>query len=214
MMRALDEAYKLDVEYRTKESGTPRSPGLDFNFTDIDPASVADGRILYEKNGVKITTFEVLHGPVVPAIGFTFEYDGFKVMLSGDTTYTENLVKFGQGADVVMLEVLPPALLDFIFQSSGGNQDVLNAVQGRHLVAAQAASIFNETRPTLGVYYHTGDEPANNETLLTETAKFYDGPVFKSRDLTQIRVHNNFISVRDLSVCPKKFRSRLYHRRS
>ncbi|MEA1227975.1 hypothetical protein ODQ17_01250 [Acinetobacter sp. IRS14] len=56
---------------------------------------------VYNKDGVKVTAVLVDHGHVEPAYGFRVDYAGHAVVLSGDTTYSSNLVK--QAKDVNLL---------------------------------------------------------------------------------------------------------------
>ena len=42
---------------------------------------------------------------IKPAYGYRFEYGGRVVVISGDTRYCENVVKFGIGADLLIHEV-------------------------------------------------------------------------------------------------------------
>jgi ribonuclease Z len=46
-----------------------------------------------------VIAFEVDHGIVRPAFGYRVEYRGHSVVLSGDTKYSENLIKFANGTD-------------------------------------------------------------------------------------------------------------------
>jgi ribonuclease Z len=52
--------------------------------------------------------FEVDHHPVEPAFGVRIEYQDKIVVLSGDTRPSENLIKFAQGADLLIHEVAAP----------------------------------------------------------------------------------------------------------
>lgn len=63
------------------------------------------GGVVYEKNGVKITAFEVDHGRVKPAYGYRIDYAGRSVVLSGDTRFNENVIRFSQGVDLLVHEV-------------------------------------------------------------------------------------------------------------
>ncbi|HBJ30554.1 MAG TPA: MBL fold metallo-hydrolase, partial [Dehalococcoidia bacterium] len=83
---------------------------------DLDEKFPADGiaveatdtqqGFVYQENGVKITTFDVDHGHVKPAFGYRIDYEGRSVVLSGDTRYSENLIKYAQGADLLIHEVV------------------------------------------------------------------------------------------------------------
>ena len=54
---------------------------------------------------LKITYFTVDHKPVKYAYGFNFFYNKKKLTISGDTKPCENIMKYGQNADVLLHEV-------------------------------------------------------------------------------------------------------------
>ena len=69
----------------------------------------ANDGVVYETNGVKVTAFEVDHGPLIkPAYGYRIDFDVRSVIISGDTRYSENLEKHAQGATLVIHEVAIP----------------------------------------------------------------------------------------------------------
>ena len=69
----------------------------------------ANDGVVYETNGVKVTAFEVDHGPLIkPAYGYRVDFEGRSVIISGDTRYSENLEKHAQGATLVIYEVAIP----------------------------------------------------------------------------------------------------------
>ena len=54
---------------------------------------------------LKINYFEVDHKPVKHAFGFNFLHKNKKLTISGDTRPCENIMKYGQNADVLLHEV-------------------------------------------------------------------------------------------------------------
>jgi ribonuclease Z len=104
MIFHLEKAYEYDLTYRS--SSIPRSK--------IFGTDITEGVVL-DQNGVKITAFKVPHYPALeppekrknfPALGYRVDYAGRSVVISGDTMFSENLIKFSQGADVLIHEVI------------------------------------------------------------------------------------------------------------
>ena len=59
----------------------------------------SDG-VVYERNGVRVTAFEVDHGAgIKPAYDYRIDYRGRSVLISGDTRFSENLIRNGNGVD-------------------------------------------------------------------------------------------------------------------
>ena len=100
LMSHLEKAYTLDINIRIEdEKLPPESAAILVEEFDNDG-------IVYEKNGVRVIAFEVDHGDVIkPAYGYRIEYGGRAVVISGDTRYNDNVVKYGAGADLLIHEV-------------------------------------------------------------------------------------------------------------
>jgi ribonuclease BN (tRNA processing enzyme) len=61
----------------------------------------------YDRGGVKVIAFEVDHGAAIkPAYGYRVEYAGRAVVISGDTRYNRNVIKYGTDADLRLAEQL------------------------------------------------------------------------------------------------------------
>lgn len=115
-------AYEQDKGYRIAHHGADTLPpsgaggkAIEFDL-GRDPMA---GKIIYDKEGVKITAFNVNHAPVYPAVGYKFEYKGRSIVISGDTVYTENLVEQSKGSDLLICEALNPELVKIINQNAG-----------------------------------------------------------------------------------------------
>jgi ribonuclease Z len=54
--------------------------------------------------------FRVDHEPVVPAVGYRFDWRGRAVVVSGDTAKSASLALHAKGADLLVHEALDPAL--------------------------------------------------------------------------------------------------------
>ena len=94
-MENLVKAFSWDISTRNKEKNKADS-GAFGNATDIKEG------FIWEKNGVKVTPFTVRHAEFIDsALGYRIDYAGHSVILSGDTRYSENLVRYAKGADVV-----------------------------------------------------------------------------------------------------------------
>ncbi len=69
--------------------------------------------VVYNQDGITITAFDVDHTPPrdrdnheqFPALGFRVDYSGRSVVISGDTRFSENLIEYSQGVDVLIHEV-------------------------------------------------------------------------------------------------------------
>ena len=73
-------------------------------------------------------------------------------MLSGDTRYSENLIHFAQGADVLIHEVIDPEA----YRASDAvyNAEQKQRVIDHHTTPEQAGTVFSHVKPKLAVYSH------------------------------------------------------------
>lgn len=144
--------------------------------------------IVYEKSGVKITAFEVNHGDAIkPAFGYRVDYKGHSVVISGDTRYNENVIRYGRGTDLLIHEVAmaAPALMQI---------PAMQRIMSHHTTPKEAGMIFAKARPRLAVYSHIAllsnekiAEPSLDD-LVAETRQTYGGPLEVGEDLTAFEI--------------------------
>src|SRR5207247_8215692 len=109
---------------------------------------IAEG-VVYDRNGVKITAFDVDHGEAIrPALGYRIDYAGRSAVVSGDTRFSENLIKFAKGADVVIHEVA--AAKDELLAQDEASRRILE----NHTTPQQAGTLFERVKPKLAVFTH------------------------------------------------------------
>jgi ribonuclease Z len=151
--------------------------------------------VVYDNNGVKVTAFEVDHGAAVkPAFGYRVDYGGRSVVLSGDTRFSDNLIRFSTGADVVVHEVA--AAKEELLSKS----EVARLISGAHTTPEDAGRVFDRVNPKLAVYTHvvllTTDPAISAPTvqdLIALTRKTYAGPVEVGEDLMTIEVGDTVV---------------------
>jgi ribonuclease Z len=129
--------------------------------------------VIFDEDGVKVTAFVVDHAPVTPAFGYRVDFRGRSVALSGDTRVSENLIKFATGVDVLIHEAIDPIAL----------RDRPRII-AHHTTAEQAGQVFARVKPRLAVYSHA----PSSEALITQTRKYYSGPLQGAEDLLTIDI--------------------------
>lgn len=178
MMSHLEKAFQFDIRVR---SHYPRE-GVTIIAEDFTEG------VVYEKNGVNVTAFEVDHGRVKPAFGFRIHYAGRTVVLSGDTRFNENLIRFSQGVDLLVHEVA--AAKEELLR----NSEVARIIFGNHTSPEEAGKVFARAKPKLAVYSHfvlLSDSKVSEPTvedLVALTRKTYSGRLEVGEDLMTIKV--------------------------
>jgi len=99
--KGFEMSYKHDFLYRNMHHGNLLAP---LEVTGYNPITVIQESIVLEENNLRVTAFTVNHSPVEPAFGFRFEYKDRSIVISGDTTINDNVVKNSKNADVLIHE--------------------------------------------------------------------------------------------------------------
>ena len=145
--------------------------------------------MVYEENGIRIIAFDVDHRPVEPALGFRIEYEGKSVVLSGDTKYSENLIKFAEGADLLVHEVCTAeSMRELVRRVNPARAEITERIIDHHTTPEQAGEIFSRVRPKLAVYSHIVGPPNSDDELLSGTKSTYSGAFEIGDDLMTIDV--------------------------
>ncbi len=182
LMENLERAYALDIKIRIADEKLPPE-GIAVSVGEFD----RDG-LVYEKNGVRVIAFEVDHGDVIkPAYGYRIEYGGRAAVISGDTRYNRNVIKYGAGADLLVHEVAAarPELM---------TEAYIRRIVAHHVTPREAGRVFAQARPKLAVYTHfvmlasEQTAPPTLDDVVAETRQTYDGPLQLGEDLMSFDV--------------------------
>ena len=186
MMSHLEEAYQFDIHIRRDVDEKLPAQGVVVVAKNIEQG------VVYESGGVKVTAFEVDHGLVKPAFGYRVDFAGHSVVLSGDTRFSENLIHFAQGADVVVHEVIDAEAFRL---KNPSHPERVQSVVGHHTAAEQAGTVFARVKPKLAVYSHI--VPPDASDLVALTRKTYAGPLEVGEDLMSIEIGEKVVVHRE-----------------
>jgi ribonuclease BN (tRNA processing enzyme) len=136
--------------------------------------------VVYQDERVKVTAFRVPHGQWPEAFGYRFDTPGKSIVISGDTSPSEEIVAHCQPCDVLIHEVYSP-------QSVLSMPDYKTYRAKYHTSTSELAAIANRTKPGILVVYHTAGRgprgPIPEEQQLREIQKTYHGKVVIGHDL-------------------------------
>ena len=176
MIEYLQKAFSYDINIRIEDDKKLKREGSELLVKEIEQG------VVYEKNGVKVVAFRVDHGIIKPAFGYRIEYNGRSVVLSGDTRFSENLITFAKGTDLLIHEVV-------IAPDTLSKSDPKYHIVALHTTPEQAAKVFNEVKPKLAVFSHIAKPYGNPEQeILTRTRANYSGPLIMGEDLMSFSI--------------------------
>ena len=177
MMSHIEKAFEFDVEARISDhTGAP-------NGGVIKAEDIKEG-VIFEKNGVKVTAFEVDHGRVKPAFGYRIDYAGHSVVLSGDTRPSQNLIRYSKGVDLLIHEVVSPEVL----ARMNFPAELAKTIIEYHTTPEQAGEIFSRVKPRMAIFSHIIQPIATEKDIIPLTKKTYGGAVDLGEDLMVIEV--------------------------
>jgi ribonuclease Z len=189
MMSHLEEAFQFDIRIRQADDKIP-AEGVAVVAKDSEQG------IVYDNAGIKVTAFTVDHGEVKPAFGYRVDFAGYSVVLSGDTRFSENLIHFSEGTDLLIHEVVDPDALRTNNPSMSPGR--LKAILGHHTTAEQAGTIFARVKPKLAAYSHI--VPGDAAELIPSTRKTYSGPLEVGEDLMSFEIGDKVVVHRAAKV--------------
>jgi ribonuclease Z len=165
MVSHLAEAFKGDLAAR---------PSLTPPRGSLISHEIREGAVV-NRNGVSVSAFTVDHGNAAPAFGYRIDFDGRRVVLSGDTKFNERLIEHSAGADLLIYEVAAAG-------ESAARPDIARALSV-HISPEEAGTVFARVRPKLAVYSHIVTFGVSESELVARTRKTYAGPLVVGADL-------------------------------
>jgi ribonuclease Z len=98
----MQKGFEFDIRIRRDVDENFVKEGILASSTDIKEG------VVFAEDGVTVTAFLVDHRPIEPAFGYRVDYGGRSIAMSGDTRFSENLIKFTRGVDVLVHEAIDP----------------------------------------------------------------------------------------------------------
>lgn len=155
-------------------------------------------QVVYERNGVTVTSFPVIHC-ISGAVGYRVDFAGLSFAHSGDTRPCWPLVRACGGVDVLIHECFPPAAA--LAAASGLSiERATLALNAAHTSPRAAGKVFSLVKPRLGCLWHTLLSPEVVSMLFEELGQVYQGPVLQTQDLTVINITREAIVSRQAKV--------------
>lgn len=181
--QGLQQAYAYDASLRHQYAG------LDENAAKLIANDIKPG-VIYSAGGIKITAILVDHKPVDPAYAYRIDFGDRSVVISGDTTYSKNLVGQAENVDLLIHEIFAAksTLLE--------RNPRLQKIERYHTNPDQMSRILNEVKPRMAVLTHAILIGVDKNSLMTQLKGRYTGEIHLGEDLMRLEVGS------DIKVLP------------
>ena len=176
MSENITEAYIDDINYRLYGSQPANKLGFTTNVTEISD----DGTIFKDKN-IEVIAFKNAHGDFKNSFGFLFITDDKRILFSGDTAVSSNLMKYGKNLDILVHEVFSSET----FVNKTKDWQIYH--QAHHTSSIDLGIIADELQPKKLVLSHILFWGASEESLLKDVRKNFNGETIIAADLMVIK---------------------------
>lgn len=183
MTKLFIELNAYDINIRIPDEG--RSPLAPMVF----PHEISQPGLAMQDENVKVTTSLVNHPPVVPAFAFRFDTPRKSIVISGDTTPSDNLIKLAKGADILVHEVIHKQSLAKLMARIPNADRLLEHIVASHTTiedvgkVAQAAGV----KTLVLTHFVPSDDPSVTDEMWRGPAKTnFDGEVVVGKDLMEL----------------------------
>lgn len=189
VVAGFNQAYARDSEFRTAHHGVDVADPAGFGGIAQEIAAL-DSQILLEESDLKITSFTVEHDPVDAAFGYRIDYKDRSVSISGDTRYSDNLVRQSDGVDVLFHEALSADMVATIGEAASTNgagnlAKIFADIPDYHTTPEDAARAATQAKAEALVLYHIVPAlPSKrlNSLFLGEAVRLFSGRITVSKD--------------------------------
>ena len=171
MTEDLLEAYQSDISYRLDGLEPANALGWQVNTHEITEG------VVFQDDLIEVTAFKINHGSWDNAFGYRFVTPDKTIVISGDTRPSQNLIRYSEGADILVHEVYSQAGFD-------KKTEVWKKYHASHHTSTfELGEIAKKTKPSLLVLHHILFWGATEEELLDEISQTYDGLVSVGSDM-------------------------------
>jgi|SRR5215467_2158040 len=187
------QAYRIDIETRTTPGGDQRgnAEGWKVNAHEIKSG------VIYRDANVKVTAFATQHA--MESYGYRFDTPDRSIVISGDTSPTEETIKACNGCDVLVHEVRTLELFSRLPEErrSFGAKN--------HTTSDQLATLASKARPALLIAYHSwiasgpSVVPSGEQPVVLTIGAFHSSPDVLQKEIAS-RYSGHFVIGSDLDV--------------
>jgi len=185
MTEHIEKAWSEDIKLRLGGLEQANATGYKVNVHEISVHGTRETRagepaphLVYRDSNITVSAFPVKHGSWKYAYGYRFDTKDRRIVISGDTAPTEEVVRACDGCDVLLHEVFNPKRRKIV--ESKQKQAYFKVF---HTSPTELGDIATRARPKLLVLYHQVMGETTEEDLVQQVREHYTGKFVSARDL-------------------------------
>ncbi len=183
MTKLFLEMNATDIEARIADEGRPALAPL------IRPHELTQGGPVMQDDNVKVTAAVVHHPPMVPSFAFRFDAPDRSIVISGDTTPSDNLIRLANGADVLVHDALYVPGVDRLVARVPNASKLKQSILSHHTTAEDAGRVASEAGVKQLVLSHLvppDDAAITADMWIAAARQHYAGPIVVGKDLLEL----------------------------
>ena len=182
MTRLLLESYEFDITTRMKDEGRPPLAPL------IRPHEITSSGEIFKDDRVRVTAARNSHPPIEHSFAYRFDTSDRSIVISGDTNYSEHVLRLARGADVLVHEVLYRPFWER--PDAPQTADVRRHIIASHTDAEDVGRLAAQAGvKTLVLSHFVPSEPSGavpDDVWLAAARRHFSGRVILGTDLMEI----------------------------
>src|SRR2546427_9751514 len=183
MTEAYFELNRFDIETRIGDEGRPDLRNV------VTAHEFAEPGLVMQNADVKVPSARVRHPPIVHAYAYRFDAPDRSIVISGDTTYSPELIALAKGADVLVSEVMHLAGLENLLKKVPNAATLREHLLASHIVTEDLGKLAAAAGgKTLGLtHFGPPDDNSITDDMWVEGVRMhYGGKVIVGQDLMEI----------------------------
>jgi ribonuclease BN (tRNA processing enzyme) len=168
-------AYAEDIRVRLDGLEPDKTEGWQAHAHEVAPG------LVYQDSSVRVTAFAVPHANWRYAFGYRFETADRVIVISGDTRPSDAVVEACSGCDILIHEVYSADRL------ATRPPEWQRYHADAHTSSTELAALATRAKPRLLVLYHQLLWGTDDDGLVREVRRGYDGAVVAGKDLEVYR---------------------------
>ena len=183
MTKLFFEMNQYDIDIRISNEGRVPLEPL------VHPHELSAGGVVMRDDQMRVTAALVEHAPVVPAFAYRFDAADRSIVISGDTSPSENLVALARGADVLVHSVMYVPAIDRLVARVPNAASLKASILAHQTSVQDAGRVAQEAGVKTLVLSHfvPPDDPQVTDEMWLEGARtHFRGQIILGKDLLEI----------------------------